>query len=101
MKKDELVTDLTNIVYHHTYALEKAANIHADTDKQLVDNMQQIRDLAADRDLKATQLADLEVAAQVVIEMVEENSAGDKTLVEHLCEAPQRIASFLSDASRE
>ena len=67
MKKNELVTDLTNIVYRHTDALEKAAKTQADTDKQLVDSMQQIRDLAADHDLKATQLADLEVAAQVVL----------------------------------
>ena len=33
--------------------------------------------------------------------MVEENNAVDKTLVERLREAPQRMASFLSDTSRE
>jgi len=101
VKKDELVTDLINIVYRHTDALEKAAKTQADTDKQLVDSMQQIRDLAADHDLKATQLADFEAATQVVVEMVEENNAVDKTLVERLREAPQRMASFLSDTSRE
>ena len=63
MKRDELVTDLTNIMYRHTYAVEKMSNIQADTDKQLVDNMKQIKDLATDRDLKAKQLADLEAAA--------------------------------------
>jgi len=46
--------------------------------------MQQIKDLAADRDLKATQLADLEIAAQVVVNMVEDSEAGDKTLLERL-----------------
>ena len=57
--------------------------------------------MAADRDLKAQQLADLEAAAQVVVGMVEEEGASNKTLVEHLREAPRRITSFLSDTSRE
>ena len=56
--------------------------------------------MAADRDLKAQQLADLEAAAQVVVGMVEEEDAGDKTLVERLREAPRRITSFLFDTSR-
>ena len=63
--------------------------------------MKQIKDLAADRDQKAQQLADLEVAAQVVIGMVEEGDAGDKSLLERLREAPQRLGSFFSDTSRE
>ena len=68
--------------------MEKLTKIQADSDKQLVDSMKQIKDLAADRDLKAKQLADLEAAAQVIVEMVEEGEAGDKTLVKHLHEAP-------------
>ena len=50
--------------------------------------MKQIKDLAADRDQKAQQLADLEAAAQVVVGMVEEGDAGDKSLLECLREAP-------------
>ena len=57
--------------------------------------------MAADRDLKAQQLADLEAAAQVVVGMVEEGDAGDKSLLEHLREAPLRLSSFFSDTSRE
>jgi len=33
--------------------------------------------------------------------MVEEEHAGDKTLVERLREAPQRITGFLSDTSKQ
>jgi len=65
------------------------SKIKADSDKQLVKDMKQIKDLAANRDLKAQQLADLEAAAQVVVGMVEDEDAGNKTLVEHLREAPQ------------
>ena len=63
--------------------------------------MKQIKELAADRDQKAQQLADLEAAAQVVIGMVEEGEAGEKSLLEHLREAPQRLSSFFSEMSRD
>ena len=53
LKKDELVTDLTNVMYHQIDAVEKLTKIKADSDKQLVKDMKQIKDLAADRDLKA------------------------------------------------
>jgi CHASE3 domain sensor protein len=101
VKRDELVTDLTNIVYRHTDAMEKMSKIQADSDKQLVDSMQLIKHLEADRDLKAKQLADLEAATQVVVDMIEDNEAGAKTLVEHLCQFPQRITSFVSDTSKQ
>ena len=84
-----MVTDLTNVMYRQTDAVEKLTKIKADSDKQLVRDMKQIQDLAADRDQKAQQLADLAAAAQVVVGMVEEEDAGNKSLVEHLCEAPQ------------
>src|SRR6185503_14619530 len=72
-----------------------------DSDKQLVESMKQIKDLAADRDLKAKELADLEAAAQAIAGMVEDGEAGDKTLVERLREAPQKITSFMSDTSKQ
>ena len=56
--------------------------------------MKQIRELSQ-------QLADLEVAAKVVVDMVEDEGAGEKSLMERLREAPQRFSSFFSDTSRE
>ena len=38
---------------------------------------------------KAQRLADLEVAAQVVVGMVEDEEASEKSLLERLHEAPQ------------
>ena len=93
LRKDELVTDLTNFMYRHTDAVEKLSKIQADSDKQIVENLKQIRDLAADRDLKALQLADFEAAAQVVVGMVEEGGAGDKSLLERLREAPSNLVA--------
>ena len=62
--------------------------------------MKQIKELAADRDQKAQQLADLEAAAQVVVGMVEDEEASEKSLLERLHEVPQRLSSFFSDTSR-
>ena len=46
-------------------------------------------------------MADLEVAAKVVIDMVEDEGAAKKSLLERLREAPQRLSGFFSDTSRE
>ena len=39
LKKDELVTDLKNIMYHHADAVEKLTKIKADADKQMISDM--------------------------------------------------------------
>ena len=83
-----MVTDLTNVMYRQTDDVEKLTKIKADSDKQMVRDMKQIKDLVADRDQKAQQLADLEAAVKVVVGMVEEEDAGDKSLFERLREAP-------------
>ena len=88
------MTDLTNVMYRQTDAVEKLSKIKADSDKQMVRDMTQIKELAQ-------QLADLEVAAKVVVDMVEDEGAGEKSLLERLCEAPQRLSSFFSETSRE
>ena len=81
-------------MYRHADAVEKLTKIKAESDKQMVRDMKQIKELAH-------QLADLEAAAKVVVDMVEEEGAGEKNLLEHLREAPQRLSSFFSDTSRD
>ena len=93
------MTDLKNIMYRHVDAVKKLTKIKTDAYKQMISDMKQIRDLAADRDQKAQQLADLVAAAQVVVEMVEDEEAGEKSLLERLREALQRLGSFFSDTS--
>jgi len=88
------VTDLTNIMYRHTDAVEKLTKIKANADKQMVGDMKQIRELSQ-------RLADLEVAAKVVVDMVEDEGAAEKSLLERLHEAPQRLSSFFSETSRD
>ena len=87
------MTNLTNIMYHHVDAVEKLTKIKADADKQTVSDMRQI--------MLSQQLADLEVDAKVVVDMVEDEEAGGKSLMDRLREAPQRLGSFFSDTSRD
>jgi len=94
LRKDNDVTDLTNIMYRHIDAVEKLTKVKADADKQMVGDVKQIRELSQ-------RLADLEVAAKVVIDMVEDERAAEKSLLERLREAPQRLSSFLSEISRD
>ena len=77
LRKDNEVTDLTNIMYHHADAVEKLTKIKADANKQMVGDMKQIRELSQ-------RLADLEVAAKVVVDMVEDEGVAEKSLLEHL-----------------
>ena len=94
LQRYKLVTDLKNIMYRHADAVEKLTKIKTDADKQTVSDMKQIRELSQ-------QLADLEAAAQVVVDMVEDEEAGGKSLRDRLREAPQRLSSFFSDTSRD
>ena len=41
------------------------------------------------------------MAAKVVVDMVEDEGAGEKSLLERLREATQQLSSFFSDTSRE
>ena len=88
-------------MYHHADVMEKLTKLKADADKQTVSDMKQIKELAADHDQKAQQLAELQAAAQVVVGMVEEEDVGGKSLLDRLRESPQRLSSFFSDTSRD
>ena len=81
-------------MYRHADAVKKLTKIKADADKQMIGDMKQIRELSQ-------QLADLETADKVVVDMVEDEEAGEKSLLDHLREAPQRLSSFFSDISRD
>jgi len=81
-------------MYRHADAVEKLTKINADADKQTVSDMKRIRELSQ-------QLIDLEAAAKVVVDMVKDEEAGGKSLLDRLREAPQRLDSFFSDTSRD
>jgi hypothetical protein len=69
-------------MYRHADSVEKLTKIKADADMQMVNDMRQIKELSQ-------QLADLETAAKVVVDMVEDEEASGKSLLNRLHEAPQ------------
>lgn len=102
--KEELVTDLENLVYHYTDDLEKFGKLLKDADKQFVEAATQIKKMAEEKELQEKELDELKAAAQAVIDMVdppEEGIAQSKTLLERLQGAPQKIIKYLSDTSRQ
>jgi len=46
LQRDKLVTDLKNIMYRHADAVEKLIKIKADADKQMVNDMRQIKEFS-------------------------------------------------------
>jgi hypothetical protein len=68
--KDDEITDLKNLVYHHSDDGKKLLKALQDADLQLVDCMTQIRDMAAEKEPKK-ELKELKNAAQVVVDMVD------------------------------
>ena len=60
--------------------------------------------MAAEKDLHEKELAELRTSGQVVVDMVDlvkDGAVASKTLVERLCEAPQKISSYLSEITKQ
>jgi hypothetical protein len=101
--EDDEITDLKNLVYRCSDDAEKLIKALQDPDLQLVDCMTQIRDMAAEEELKKKELEELKNAAQVVVDMVDppkEGVVSDKTLLERLRKTPVKITSYISESTR-
>ena len=75
-----------------------------DADKQLAKSLQQIKDMAEEKDICEKELGELEAAAHADVDMVdppEEGTQEDRTQVERLQGTPQKIMRYLSDTTRE
>jgi hypothetical protein len=83
--------------------MEKLIKALQDADLQLVDCMTQIRDMAAEEELKKKELEEIKNAAQVVVDVVdppEEGVVSNKTLLERLHETPLKITSYISKTTK-
>jgi archaellum component FlaC len=101
--EEDLVTNVENLLYRATDDAEKLIKVLQDADMQLAECMTQIRDMAAEKELKHKELKQLKGAVQVVIYMVdplEEGVINKRTLLERLCEAPQKISGYISETTK-
>ena len=61
------MTDLENLVYRYTDDLEKFGKMLKDADKQLIEAMTQIKNMAEEKDLREKELGKLKAAAQALL----------------------------------
>jgi hypothetical protein len=99
--KEELLTDMKNMLYRHTNYIERLQKVIADTEQQFVGSLQQIKTLSEKDERRQKELEDLRGAAQELVDMVdppEEGEAGGRPLLERLHGAPLKVIKFLSEA---
>jgi hypothetical protein len=99
--KEELLTDVKNMLYHRTDDVERLQKVIAGTKQQFVGSLQQIKTLSEKDERRQKELEDLRGAAQELVDMVdppEEGEAGEQPLLERLRGAPQKVVKFLSEA---
>jgi hypothetical protein len=101
MCKEELLTDVKNLLYHHTDDVERLQKVIGNTEQQFADCLQQVKTLREKDERRQKELEDLRGAAQELLDMVdppEEGEAGERPLLERLRGAPQKVVKFLSEA---
>jgi hypothetical protein len=99
--KEELLTDVKNMLYHRADDVEKLQKVIADTEQQFADCLQQIKTLGEEKEQWQKELEELRVAAQKLVDMAdpqEDGEADERPLLERLLGAPQKVLSFLIEA---
>jgi hypothetical protein len=94
MSKEELLTDVKNLLYRRTDDVERLQKVIGDTERQFVDNLQRIKALGEE-------LEDLRRAARELVDVVdppEEVEANPRALLERLRETPEKVMKLLSEA---
>jgi hypothetical protein len=100
--KEELLTDVKNMLYHHTDDIERLQKVVADTEEQFIDCLRQIKTLGEEKGRWEKELELLREAAQTLVDMVdpaEEGEADKQPLLERLHGATGRVDRFLAEAS--
>jgi hypothetical protein len=101
MCKEELLTDMKNLLYRRTDDVERLQKVIGDSEQQFVDCLQQVKTLGEKDERQQKELEDLRGAAQELVDMVdppEEGEASPRPLLERLRGAPQKVVKFLSEA---
>jgi chromosome segregation ATPase len=101
MCKEELLTDVKNLLYRRTDDVERLQKVIGDTEQQFVDCLQQVKTLGEKDEQQQKELEDLRGAAQELVDMVgplEEGEASQWPFLERLREAPKKVLKFLSEA---
>jgi hypothetical protein len=99
--KEELLTNVKNMLYHCTDDVERLQKVVADTEQQFTNCLQQIKTLGEEKGRREKELEILRGAAQTLEDMVdplEEGETGEQPLLERLLGASERVVKFLTEA---
>jgi ABC-type transporter Mla subunit MlaD len=99
--KEELLTDVKNMLYRLTDDVNKLQKVIANTEQQFADCLQQIKTLGEEKEQWQKELEDLRGAAKKLVDIVdpqEGGEAGERPLLERLLGAPQKVVKFLTEA---
>jgi hypothetical protein len=99
--KEELLTDMKNMLYHRTNNVERLQKVVTDTKEQFADCLWQIKTLGKEKEQQQKELGELKGAAKKLVDMVdppEEGEAGERPFLERLLGAPQKVIKFLTEA---
>jgi chromosome segregation ATPase len=100
--KEGLLTDLKNMLNRRADEVESLRKVMADTEKQFVDCLQQIKTLGEEKEQRQKELDDLKTAAQELVEMVDPQEDGAEDgppLLDRLRVAPQKILNFVTEVA--
>ena len=91
-------------MYRRADEIEKLQKIKADSDKQLLQMLQQVKGLSDSNTALRQELDELKVAAQVVVDIVdiaEEDAEAPLTLVEKVQRVSQGVMKYISATTRQ
>jgi septal ring factor EnvC (AmiA/AmiB activator) len=115
--KEELLTDVKNMLYRCTDDIERLQKVITDTEQQFVDCLRQIKMLGEEKEQQQKELEqhqeeleqhqkeleDLNGAAQQLVDMVDPLEGGEadgRSLLERLLGAPQKVLNFITEVKR-
>jgi len=89
-----MVLDLMILMYHNADEIGKLQKIKADSDKEMLEALQLVKNLSDSNTVLQQELDELKVASQVVVDMVdipEDNAETPLSLAENLRRVPQGV----------
>jgi hypothetical protein len=99
--KEELLTDVKNMLYHRTDNVERLQKVVTDTEEQFADYLRQIKTLGDEKGRREKELEILREVAQTLVDMVDLAEAGEadkRPLLERLRGASEKVIKFLAEA---
>ena len=98
-----MILDLKILMYRNTDEIEKLKKIKADSEKEMMEALQKLKELSESNATLKEELDELKVAAQAVVDTVEiseDNADEPLSLVGKLQKVPQCFLRYVSETTQ-